>query len=81
MQMEKSMIVKLLHSVPHINVSLHMVNSTFNPNSDVYIEVREGKDEFIFNVNVNLMSEIAQKLVGRLEFLCKHNPSSLRKRY
>lgn len=42
MQMEKSFIIHLLHSIPHINVSLHgvhMVNSTFNPNSDVYIEV------------------------------------------
>lgn len=40
--MEKSFIIHLLHSIPHINVSLHgvhMVNSTFNPNSDVYIEV------------------------------------------
>lgn len=39
--MEKSMIINLLHKIPHINVSLHMVNSTFNPNSDVYIEVSD----------------------------------------
>lgn len=41
--MEKSFIIHLLHSIPHINVNitgLHVVNSTFNPNSDVYIEVR-----------------------------------------
>lgn len=40
MQMEKSMIVHLLHSIPHINVSLHFVNSTFDLNSPVYREVR-----------------------------------------
>jgi hypothetical protein len=37
--MEKSFIIHLLHSIPHINISLQFVNSTFNPNSDVYVEV------------------------------------------
>lgn len=41
MQIEKPIIVNLLHSVPHINVSLHFVNSTFDLNSPVYREVRE----------------------------------------
>lgn len=34
-----STLVRLLHSVPHVNITLHRVNSTFNPNSDIYIEV------------------------------------------
>ncbi|XP_060802913.1 protein tweety isoform X2 [Amyelois transitella] len=29
---------RLLHSVPHINVTLHRVNDTFAPNSPVYLE-------------------------------------------
>lgn len=33
-------LVELLHSVPHINITLHRVNDTFNPSSTVYIEVR-----------------------------------------
>ncbi|XP_058126799.1 protein tweety-2-like isoform X2 [Anopheles coustani] len=33
-----SFLVQLLHSVPHINITLHRVNDTFNPNSTVYIE-------------------------------------------
>lgn len=50
--MEKSMIIHLLHSIPHINVSLHMVNSTFNPNSDVYIEVSSAPGSaFLMDVN------------------------------
>lgn len=44
--MEKSAIIHLLHSIPHINVSLHMVNSTFNPSSEVYIEVKKSGNEF-----------------------------------
>ncbi|XP_021704383.1 protein tweety-2 isoform X2 [Aedes aegypti] len=31
-------LVELLHSVPHINITLHRVNDTFNPNSSIYIE-------------------------------------------
>lgn len=31
-------LVELLHSVPHINITLHRVNDTFNPGSTVYIE-------------------------------------------
>lgn len=34
-----NLLVRLLHSVPHVNISLHPVNSTFNPKSSVYIEV------------------------------------------
>uniref|UniRef100_A0A182VRQ5 Protein tweety homolog n=1 Tax=Anopheles minimus TaxID=112268 RepID=A0A182VRQ5_9DIPT len=34
-----SFLVQLLHSVPHINITLHRVNDTFNPNSTVYTEV------------------------------------------
>lgn len=34
-----STLVRLLHSVPHVNITLHRVNSTFNPSSDIYIEV------------------------------------------
>lgn len=33
-----SFLVELLHSVPHINITLHRVNDTFNPSSTVYIE-------------------------------------------
>lgn len=33
-----SFLVELLHSVPHINITLHRVNDTFNPNSTTYIE-------------------------------------------
>ncbi|XP_055708757.1 protein tweety-2 [Phlebotomus papatasi] len=33
-----SMIVRLLHSVPRFNITLHRVSNAFNPNSDSYIE-------------------------------------------
>lgn len=32
-------IVRLLHSIPHINITLHRVNDTFNLKSDIYLEV------------------------------------------
>ncbi|XP_037036928.1 protein tweety-2 isoform X1 [Bradysia coprophila] len=38
MEFPPSLLVKLLHSVPHVNITLHVVNNTFNPNSNVYIE-------------------------------------------
>ncbi|KAJ6636227.1 Protein tweety-2 [Pseudolycoriella hygida] len=33
-----NLVVKVLHSVPHVNITLHIVNDTFNPNSNIYIE-------------------------------------------
>lgn len=36
---QPSILVRLVHSVPHINVSLDRVNSTFDPKSVVYKEV------------------------------------------
>ncbi|XP_011265878.1 protein tweety isoform X2 [Camponotus floridanus] len=29
---------KIFHSLPHLNVSLHSVNNTFNPHSEIYLE-------------------------------------------
>lgn len=36
-------LARLLHSLPHLNVTLHRVNSTFDPQSPVYLEVRNRK--------------------------------------
>lgn len=36
---QPSILVRLVHSVPHINVTLHRVNSTFDPKSVIYKEV------------------------------------------
>ena len=32
-------LAKFFHALPHVNISLHLVNSTFNPDSDIYLEV------------------------------------------
>lgn len=34
-----SILVRLMHSVPHINVTLNRVNNTFDPKSVIYKEV------------------------------------------
>ncbi|XP_015116545.1 protein tweety [Diachasma alloeum] len=31
-------LAKIFHSLPHLNVSLHSVNNTFNPRSEIYLE-------------------------------------------
>lgn len=36
---QPSILVRLVHSVPHINVTLNRVNSTFDPKSIIYKEV------------------------------------------
>lgn len=36
---QPSILVRLVHSVPHINITLHRVNNTFDPKSVIYIEV------------------------------------------
>ena len=35
-----NILVTLFHSVPHINISFKLVNSTFDPKSEIYLEVR-----------------------------------------
>jgi hypothetical protein len=71
MHLEKSIIVQLLHSIPHINVSLHFVNSTFNPNSKSYIEVSDKRDcpEIIFYI-LRKKKKKMYVLAGN-EHLCK----------
>lgn len=32
-------LAKVFHGLPHLNVSLHSVNNTFNPHSEIYLEV------------------------------------------
>lgn len=36
-----SHVAAIFHSFPHLNVSLHLVNSTFAPESELYLEVGE----------------------------------------
>nr|KAF7431687.1 hypothetical protein H0235_004611 [Vespula pensylvanica] len=31
-------LARVFHSLPHLNVSLHSVNNTFNPHSEIYLE-------------------------------------------
>lgn len=38
---QPSILVRLVHSVPHINVTLNRVNSTFDPKSVIYKEVSQ----------------------------------------
>lgn len=34
-----SILVTFYHSLPHVNLTLQFVNSTFNPKSNAYLEV------------------------------------------
>ncbi|RZF48833.1 hypothetical protein LSTR_LSTR003213 [Laodelphax striatellus] len=31
-------LARFFHALPHVNISLHLVNSTFDPDSDIYLE-------------------------------------------
>lgn len=33
-------LARFFHALPHLNISLHLVNNSFAPESDVYLEVR-----------------------------------------
>lgn len=32
-------LAKILHSLPHLNISLHRTNNTFRPTDEIYLEV------------------------------------------
>lgn len=36
-------IAKLLHSLPHYNITFHRTNNTFRPTDEIYLEVRQSK--------------------------------------
>ena len=35
---EPTLWAKVFHSVPHVNITFHSVNSQFNPENDLYLE-------------------------------------------
>lgn len=38
-QYKVPLIAKLLHALPHYNITFHRINNTFRPSNDVYLEV------------------------------------------
>lgn len=38
-QYKVPLIAKLLHSLPHYNITFHRTNNTFRPTDEVYLEV------------------------------------------
>jgi len=38
-QYKVPVIAKLLHALPHYNITFHKINSTFRPNDEIYLEV------------------------------------------
>lgn len=48
---QPSILVRLIHSVPHINTTFNFVNDTFEPKSLVYREVSFQLSLFIFKLN------------------------------
>lgn len=39
-QYKVPLIAKLLHRLPHYNITFHRTNSTFRPTDEVYLEVK-----------------------------------------
>lgn len=38
-QYKVPLIAKLLHALPHYNITFHRINNTFRPSNEVYLEV------------------------------------------
>ena len=56
-QYKVPVIAKLLHALPHYNITFHKINSTFRPNDEIYLEVslvyrRENLNSFSFNCSM-----------------------------
>lgn len=43
-QYKVPLIAKLLHSLPHYNITFHRTNNTFRPTDEVYLEVSAMND-------------------------------------
>lgn len=65
---------RIFHSLPHLNVSLHSVNNTFNPHSEIYLEVGRSSEIRRFDLLAQLLEsfpELAFHFVPR-----SHPPGS-----
>lgn len=38
-QYQVPFLAKILHSLPHLNITLHRTNNTFRPTDEIYLEV------------------------------------------
>lgn len=39
-QYKVPILAKILHSLPHLNITFHRTNNTFRPTDEIYLEVR-----------------------------------------
>ena len=46
------LIAKLLHTLPHYNITFHRTNNTFKPTDEIYLEVKSGWALEFFSRNV-----------------------------
>lgn len=44
-------LAKILHSLPHLNISLHRTNNTFRPTDEIYLEVIHKIYKFMMNLH------------------------------
>lgn len=56
---QPSILVRLVHSIPHINATLNCVNSTFDPKSVIYKEVSK---EYASNKKYIVLSSLTEML-------------------
>jgi hypothetical protein len=43
-QYQVPFLAKILHSLPHLNITLHRTNNTFRPTDEIYLEVSAGSN-------------------------------------
>lgn len=48
-QYKVPLIAKLLHSLPHYNITFHRTNNTFRPTDEVYLEVSTIYCNYLWN--------------------------------
>jgi Tweety len=56
------LMAKILHSLPHLNITFHRTNNTFRPTDEIYLEVSCGFD-------ARKIDNSGGKLLTRLLFL------------
>lgn len=47
-QYKVPVIAKLLHALPHYNITFHKINSTFRPNDEIYLEVSPNEHDLLY---------------------------------
>lgn len=75
-QYKVPILAKILHSLPHLNITFHRTNNTFRPTDEIYLEVRHVENRLTLEWNLNFPYRRVWEFWDQFRQLPLSSPSS-----